>query len=112
MTARTVLTAFYGINIKKHNDPYVALMEGPPGDFAKSATGLPGLVVRLFLYFHPHFLPSVCSVLPVIRFVEFNTMLLLLSERAPHAQELPILVSRNGLGQRSPEVEEKCGRNG
>jgi hypothetical protein len=49
MTARTVITTFYGIDTKIHNDPYIALLDGSSEEIAKILTGLPGLVVRVSL---------------------------------------------------------------
>ena len=69
MTARTVLTTFYGIDIKTHNDPYIALMEGPLEEWATTMTGIPGLVVRLYLCLYlasPSLSLPVSSLLPVI----------------------------------------------
>jgi hypothetical protein len=49
MAARTVIAAFYGIDVKTHNDPYIALVEGPLEELVKTLAGTPGLVVRLSL---------------------------------------------------------------
>jgi hypothetical protein len=72
-----------------HNDPYIALVEVLPRTAAMVATGIPGLVVRLFLCLYLY--PSLS--------VPLSTVILLLSERVSHAQELHILVSRDGLAQ-------------
>ena len=49
MVARTILAAFYGINIKTRNDPYVAVSQTPLTEAAKAQGGIPGLVVCLSL---------------------------------------------------------------
>jgi hypothetical protein len=49
MAARTVIATFYGIDVKTHNDPYIALVEGPLEELVKTLAGTPGLVVRLSL---------------------------------------------------------------
>jgi hypothetical protein len=59
MNARTVIATFYGINIKMHNDPYVALAEGPQLELVKAVAGVPGLVVRLSVCSYHHLLLSV-----------------------------------------------------
>jgi hypothetical protein len=61
MLARNVLTAFYGINVKTQDDPYIALVEGTNAEVAEAVTGAPGLVVRLSLTLFPSF---VLCVLP------------------------------------------------
>jgi hypothetical protein len=54
MTGRMVFAAFYGINTKPHNDPYVAVAEGPQAEAARAMAGIPGLVVRLSIFvFNP-----------------------------------------------------------
>jgi hypothetical protein len=45
MAARTILAAFYGIDIKTHNDPMVAVSETPLTEAATATAGIPGLVV-------------------------------------------------------------------
>ena len=65
MNARTVIAAFYGITIKMHNDPYVALAEGPQLELVKAVAGVPGLVVRP-LCSYLHLLLSVPSLLSMV----------------------------------------------
>ena len=95
MAARTILAAFYGIDIKTHNDPIVAVSETPLTEFARAVVGTPGLVVSL----------SLCAVSPasgsidLICRLSYDVILLLLSERVPHAHGLPVLVSWRGLAQ-------------
>jgi hypothetical protein len=50
MAARTILAAFYGIDIKTHNDPIVAVSDTPLTEAARAAAGIPGLVVCLSLF--------------------------------------------------------------
>jgi hypothetical protein len=68
MTARTVLSTFYGIDMKTHNDPYIPLIDGPPEELSRNLTGIAGLVVRLShcLYFHLYISLPVRSLLPAV----------------------------------------------
>jgi hypothetical protein len=48
-----------------HNDPSVALVEGPIGEAVKTMTGIPALVVRLSLCLYPYISLSMPSLLHV-----------------------------------------------
>jgi hypothetical protein len=63
MMARTILAAFYGIDIRTHDDPIVAVSEGPIAELGKTTAGVPGLVVRLSLCLYLRRLLSVASLL-------------------------------------------------
>jgi hypothetical protein len=46
MTGRTTLSVFYGINVKTHDDPYLAMSEEALSEFAQTFLSTAGLVVR------------------------------------------------------------------
>jgi hypothetical protein len=101
MAARTVITAFYGIDIKTHNDPYISFVEGPLEELGKTMTGIPGLVVCLFLYF------SLCALsrTSCSMSIDFLNLTITLRMCSPCSRN-----SRLGfpgqVGLKSPEVEE------
>jgi hypothetical protein len=69
MTSRTVLSIFYGIDIKTHDDPYVAISEKPVIEGAKALVSPATLVVRVSYRFSLSVVPTTADLTEI----DFNS---------------------------------------